>query len=227
MASSGRFDPQVGFRHQRIVPRNSYERPSSSRASEFLTSGHDPVQVGLRPLELEVGRTASRAGHPQHRLGHRLPRPGGSARIHSGVNDLHGEDRRSPTSDQRLDGCDHLVPAGGNGRLASPQVDGPTGDRWAWLAFRGATSTNRLTCFPAGQAVFVRAPNARRTPIGHAARGRRTATSSGRCGPGSWFRERLRRSCAASRPGRGTPHSSAGRGRVGRGVLGRTDPFRG
>ena len=54
---------------------------------------------------------------------------------------LHSEDRRSPTSDQRLDGCDHLVPAGENGRLALAQVDGPTGDSRSRLAFRGVTST--------------------------------------------------------------------------------------
>jgi len=152
MAASGRFDLQVGFRHQGIVPRNSYERPSSSRAG---TTQYDPVQVGTRPLELEVGRTASRVGHPQHGLRHRLPGPTGSARIHRGVDDLHSEALLFPTSDQRLDGCDHLVPAGERCWLASPQVDGPTGDRWAWLAFRGTTTTR----VPYSISVTVKTPS--------------------------------------------------------------------
>ena len=50
---------------------------------------------------------------------------------------LHGQGRRSPTSDQRLDGCNHLVPAGGNSRLALAQVDGPTGESRSRLAFGG------------------------------------------------------------------------------------------
>jgi len=59
MASSGRVDPQVGFRRQGIVPRNSYERPSSSRAG---TTRYESVRVGPCPLELEIGRAASRLG---------------------------------------------------------------------------------------------------------------------------------------------------------------------
>jgi hypothetical protein len=45
------------------------------------------------------------------------------------------------SSDQRLDDCDHLVPAGENCWLAFPQADGSTGDRRQCLAFGGTTST--------------------------------------------------------------------------------------
>jgi len=59
------------------------------------------------------------------------------------MDDLHREAPLFPTSNQRLDGYGHLVPAGGNGRPASPQVHGPTGDQWAWLAVRGGVATPR------------------------------------------------------------------------------------
>jgi hypothetical protein len=53
MMSGRRFDPQVGFRHQGIVPRNSYERPSPSReGTTRYTSG------AVRPSSRYGGRRA-------------------------------------------------------------------------------------------------------------------------------------------------------------------------
>jgi len=59
------------------------------------------------------------------------------------VDDLHREAPLFPASNQRLHGYGHLVPAGENCWIASPQVDGPTGDRRAWLAVRGGVAMPR------------------------------------------------------------------------------------
>ncbi|MDA8283384.1 MAG: hypothetical protein M0Z42_08850, partial [Actinomycetota bacterium] len=53
---------------------------------------------------------------------------------------LYREDWLSPTNDQCLDGCDHLVSAGGSGQLAFSQVEGLSGDPQR-LAFGGTTTT--------------------------------------------------------------------------------------
>jgi hypothetical protein len=73
-------------------------------------------------------------------FGHRLPGPAGSARNHRGMHRPYGEDRRSPTNRQCLDGCDHLIPADRNSRPAFFQVEELSRDRQR-LVFGGITTT--------------------------------------------------------------------------------------